>query len=35
MKIINGIVKKHTINIKNYFIIRVNYDKSTYYLNIL
>ena len=33
--IIHGIVKKHTINIENYFIIRVNYEKSTYYLNTL
>jgi len=33
--IIHGIVKKHTINMENYFIIRVNYNKPTYYLNIL
>ena len=33
--IIHGIVKKHNVNMENYFIIRVNYTKPTYYLNIL
>ena len=33
--IIHGIVEKHTINMEYYFIIRVNYNKPTYYLNIL
>jgi len=25
----------HTPNMENYFILRINYDKPTYYLNIL
>ena len=33
--IIHGIVKKHSVNMENYFVIRVNYTKPTYYLNIL
>jgi len=34
-EIIHGITKKHTPNMENYFILRINYDKPTYYLNIL
>ena len=33
--IIHGIVKKHNVNMENYFIIRVNYSEPAYYLNIL
>ena len=33
--IIHGIIKKHKPNMENYFIIRVNYSKPTYYLNII
>ena len=33
--IIHGIVKKHNVNMENYFIIRVNYSSPTYYMNIL
>jgi len=34
-EIVHGITKKHTTNMENYFILRLNYDKPTYYLNIL
>ena len=34
-EIVHGITKKtHTPNMENYFILRINYDKPTYYLNI-
>ena len=33
-EIVHRITKKHTPNIENYFILRINYDKPTYYLNI-
>eukprot|EP00833_Pecoramyces_ruminatium_P016743 jgi/Orpsp1_1/1190775/evm.model.d7180000081142.1 len=33
--IIHGIVKKHTPNMENYFIIRTSYAKPSYYLSIL
>jgi len=34
-EIVHGITKKHTPNMENYFILRINYDKPIYYLNIL
>ena len=35
-EIVHGIIKKtHTPNMENYFILRINYDKPTYCLNIL
>jgi len=37
-EIVHGIIKKkktHTPNMENYFILRINYDKPTYYLNSL
>ena len=34
-EIVHGIKKKHTPNMENYFILRISYDKPTYYLNIL
>ena len=34
-EIVHGITKKHTPNMENYFILRISYDKPTYYLNIL
>jgi hypothetical protein len=33
--IIHGIVKKHNVNMENYFIIRVNYNNDTDYLKVL
>jgi len=34
-EIVHGITKIHTPNMENYFILRINYDKLAYYLNIL
>ena len=34
-EIVHGVTKKYIPNMENYFILRINYDKPTYYLNIL
>jgi len=34
-EIVHGITKKHIPNMENYFILRISFDKPTYYLNIL
>jgi len=34
-EIVHRITKKHLPNMENYFILRIRYDKPTYYLNIL
>jgi len=34
-EIVHRITKKHIPNMENHFILRINYEKPTYYLNVL